>query len=1521
MKKYFKFFLPALLVAAAAGAVSAQHDEKAVNMTGSSSAEQTASQARRNFTPPRAKRGSAPQLSKVYANDRNVPFMIPGPRRAESGYIEYVPDIKGMDFGSTTTTLNTIGLDGSLTPVSSVSLSSGLGTPGGGYGVDKTYYVTIQYAYPGLNIFYVFAYDTETWQMVEGWPHQISQRFMSTDLTYDATDDKVYGCFTNDAADGYEFGTADFAEGERTTISSLPAAWNAIAADKQGNLYAIDMEGTLLKVDKSNGSTTEVGPTGFVPQNVSSATFDNKTDKLYWTVSTDSEGFLCEVDTQTGAATKLATFPNGEEIYALRVMPPAAEDRAPAAPTNLRLNFTDASLSGNLVFDAPATLFRGEEGTGTMRYRVLNGGATVASGTTTYGATEVSSPVFEVDAPGRYKFTLVCTNDEGDSPAAEIEQFIGADAPAGVTDARAVYSEGVFTVTWTAPDASANGGYINPSDVTYTVTRLPDNVTVIENTKSTTVTDAVAEPESFVKYKYSVQAEYDGWKSVAVNTNGVGLGNILPPFTEDFSDTNFLESYTTIDSNGDGRGWAPFIGMAQGLGPLYGSENSTADDWLLTPAVKLEGGKFYKFGISAATMGTTWTESFEVAIGNNPEVDSMTQIVLPTQQVCTSGFMSTQPFEEYFSVAEDGVYYIGLHYNTPSDTYMILLDNLYISEPIDAMSPDAVSGLTVTPWPDGEKKATVAFTAPATDLQGEPLPFLDRVEVLIDGSPLHTFTGINPGQEVTADIDIPTSGLHKFTVTAWNGDTEGRSSEVEVHVGLNVPVAPESVTAVAATEPGMVTVSWSGVSTDIDGKTIPEDEITYLVVRLVNGQQSVVASEIKETTITYSALSGPDEDQEFFQYAVFAHAEAGYSSGSVSAMIPVGRPDALPWVESFADGGLEHIMAAHPLDGTAGAWQNFGDQSFSMGVKSYDADNGMIGMNGPSIGDKARLFTGMIDFTGLEHPTLSFYTFNLQSADSGILDTNEITIQADCGDGLGFRPVETLVVNDLAGGVRGWTKAVVDLTAYAGKKVQLAFDAETKSYLYTLIDLVEIKDRKDIDLALLSTVAPKVSDLDSQFEVSVSVENTGRQPVEAYTVTLYNNGRKVASLDGEMIATGNTVKHTFPVTLNASDNDTNILHAELECATDMNPDNNRGEDITVRLRHTDFPGVRSLTAKRIDSNTVELAWEAPEQMSDADVRVTEDFEEADTETVFPTEYGNWTFVDADGGYIGGMRGVELPGIQTGSQQSFWVMDAAHPVFNGNTSYAANSGTKYLAQMYTMNLQSTGAVPCDDWIISPMLNEKAQTVEFYAKSYGNEDTNERFQFLYSATGTDISDFVNVETVSAVPHSWTKFSFEVPAGARYFAIRCTSIFEFMLFIDDITYTPANGSNLVLSGYNVYVDGVKANSEPLTSTSWTDVTASAKSDATRYSVSALYSHGESRTAHVSLDNSGVGLSHSDTCISGGKGHIDIKGENLDVTVWTLDGIRIYAGFVNGSESIAAAPGVYLVRHSNCTTKVVVR
>ncbi len=1518
MTKFIRNVLPAIALLSGSLALFADTDAKLVTATEQSSGEQLAKLPVRGFTAPRMKQGLGANI--VSSTSTSAPIVV-NPQsttsRKTSSSFEYVPDLKGMVVSGMTTALNTLSLDGSMTAVTGVSSSIYMGVLSGGCGSASTYYTSVGYVYPYFSLYYAFAYSTETWTQLNNYaPYSVTANCMSTDLTYDESTETIYGCFLNSTGDGYEFGTVDFVAGDRTTIATLPAAWNAIAATKDGKIYAIDMTGKLLSVDKTSGATTEIGSTGYTPVNISSATIDRRTNKMYWTVSTDDAGFLCEVDLTTGEATKLADFPNNEEVYALYIQAPAAEDMAPAAPTNLALQFPKGTLTGHITFDAPTTLFRGAEATGSVNYRVVaSDGTQLVSGTTTYGATSVDTPDFTLSEPGQYTLRLYCSNDVGDSPKAEISGFIGEDAPQAVTNATAVYNDGVFTISWTAPTKSANGGYIDPEAITYTVTRLPDN-TVVATTKETTVTDEVAMPETYTSYKYTIVAEYNTWKSATATTNSTGLGQIVPPFSETFDDSSYLERFAAYDGDGDSRSWGSFLGMAAGYGTM--AADKPTDDWLFTPNMKLEAGKFYKLSLNAATMSTSWTNSFEVKIGTAPSAESMTRTIIETSSVSTTGYTDKVPFSEYFSVPEDGVYNIGIHHNTESYGYFLLIDDFEISEPMEGAAPGVITDLVITPDPNGGKKATFTFKAPATDLNGEDLPYLEKIVVTCNEETIHTVESPKPGAEVTFTQEFEKSGDFTFAFTAYNGSTAGRTVEQVAHIGYDVPSAPAKLTAVATGKTGEVALNWSAVTTDIKGKNISNEDVKYILIRINGTEQTIIANNLTSTSYTYQAFTDEDTDQEFYQFAVSAFTEVGYSGGTVSDMLVLGAPYTIPYEESFANGGLSYIMAAMTLSGS-GSWQTYGDQSFSMGVKSYDSDNGMIGMYGPSVGDAARIFTGKIDFTKLKNPTLTFYTFNLQS-DASTLDLNEISIKVNVGDG--YEEVEKIVVNDVANGVRGWAKVTVDLSDYAGETVQIAFDAETKVYLYTLIDKLSIFERYPYDLAITSISAPQTAELDEEFDVTVNVENVGLNASGSYKVILYNNSKAIAEVERPALAVEGTDAVSFPITLNATDQESNLFDAELVYDADENEDNNISESVKTRLRHTGFPTVSNLSIARSNDSQVELTWDVPEKLSSLDESVTETFEDADTETTFPTEYGNWTFLDEDKGYIGGIRNVELPGIQTGSQQSYWVMDDSNEVFGGNTSYQAHSGHKYLAQMYTMDLSGISSVQCDDWVISPWLYEKAQTISFYAKSYGT-DTNERFQFLYSTDGTDVDDFTLVETVASVPNAWTEYEFEIPDGAKYFAIRCTSTFQYMLFIDDITYIPANGSNLKLEGYNVYVDGKQINNSLITTTGYTDTSDYAKTNETIYGVSAVYSAGESKTAITGLAYTGLDDLLSETIsVVGSNGKVIVKGaQGQAVSLFSVDGKMTYAGVAKAYTEIPAFAGVYVATVGNKTYKVLVK
>lgn len=997
---------------------------------------------------------------------------------------------------------------------------------------------------------------------------------------------------------------------------------------------------------------------------------------------------------------------------------------------------------------------------------------------------------------------------------------------------------------------------------------------------------------------------------LAASVAGAGSLHALPvPWQEAFDTPEAFGQFSVINANNDGNEWE------------YSNNNKCAwisyhsdlamDDWLVTPAFSLERGAVYKFQLDAKN--SFGAERFEVFAGNAAAVEAMTISVIEPVTVNKSSFTT---FSGEFSVPESGEWYIGIHGCSDPDRMYLYVDNLQLTRGVSEASPAGVSDFKVVPASDGTARVDISGVLPSKTVSGAGLEAVDKLEVWCDNDCIATLTGLKPGSQLDWTHEDAPLGRHTYMVVAFAGTERGEEAAAEVFVGPNVP-GKIPYLAVGEFNPGEVTVKWRCPETDVDGNPLNPALVTYKVVRYEVMEGSLFYEEDIEGA---DALTGTEfvhraiddgKGQIFTAYGVYAITSAGESPAAKTTLFPVGTSYETPYKESFGGGSANWIYRSETIRNyqVVPSWEVCHEADGD--IRPRDNDYGYIAMMGEHEDDCARYYSGKINLEGLERPALSFYVYNFSNGNNAD-DLNQFEVYVS--DGRQFVLAKEFVVKDLA--ATGWNLVVVPLADYAGQTIQFAFQGTVKNYMATPVDCIAVGELYDTDLDAVSVSVPDKVTAGRAFEVGVRIENAGAINAEDYTVELYRDGELAGSVAGPAIAPASIGEVSFTEMLDVIDVADVVYHAVVIAEGDAVTANNFTPKVEVEVAMPKHPVPAALTGS-YEAGVVKLTWEAPDFNSAEPEPLTDDFE---AYAPFATAgAGGWLFTDADGQQVGKLD-ITMPGITfEGSVQSFWVMDA--DCEGANSLYAAHSGKKYLAQIFNNDNSA-----CDDWAISPELYDGGQTVSFYAKSYSSYPAfAETFEFRYSESGTDIADFKHeIATVEAVPNAWTKYEYELPEGARHFAIRCISAGCYMLFVDDVTYTPAGGSvPLELKGYHVYRDGKRLTGTPLTDCSFEDM--DAPSGAHSYVVTALYDKGESlpsngfSTTVSSVDASGISAS---VTVRGLHGSVVVEGaDGLNITLFTPDGKAVSSIRASASERISVAPGIYLVKVGNAVFKVSVQ
>lgn len=1088
-------------------------------------------------------------------------------------------------------------------------------------------------------------------------------------------------------------------------------------------------------------------------------------------------------------------------------------------------------------------------------------------------------------------FTALCSIPLGAVIVATASPAAAQALPDAPQNVRASYADGRMTITWDPVTTLTDGSSVNSSEVTYNLYRgLPEEAAIAEGLTSTTGYEDFAKPDLIINYQYGVSAVYGDQESAVGVSNVYTVGEIVPPYSQDFDNPDLLGGYRYIDANNDGSSWEydPDKGAFRAR---YNRENAM-DDWLLTPPILLEAGQSYKVTVLAVGLANNYTERIEIKYGQEGTVEAMTETIVPPTDI--TGGQWTE-LSGSMTISANGRYVIGFHGISDADTYFLYVDDLAIEEGVSVSGPAAVSGFTASSDPAGDYKVTISFTAPTKELTGESLESLDKIELYRNGDLIKTFENPTPGESLSYIDNVGEGGYFEYKAIPYADGIPGMEATA---IGLSGTPAPATVGDIQIEETddyGIVKLTWPEVNLSAEGEPIDPSKVTYDIYRMNGFERGLIAEGITGTTHTFRAVA--EGKQDYVLYAVVSVTDGGQGAVAFSPSILVGAPYE-GFHESLAGGQPETVI----ITASQGAEWDLG--SDEIGISAQDADGGYLICTAEDQGETGTLYTGKISLEGITDPAVSFWFYNLSTGESNF-DHNFIEVSAT-----NLETGETALLNSITvgGGAPGWNKLVAPFDNKDWKFVQLTFTVTFNTYSLAAIDNIRVAKCPQKDLSVILLNAPESAKTGESFNVTAHLYNSGLQEIHASTLTLYSGDEILATNEMNGLGRDNSHISSFIVEMPAVALEDMNLRLEATIEGDENEADNSAT-VTVKVDLPQLPEVTDLTGEAKNSSTVELAWTTP--ANSYTPQVEEGFESGQP---FAKSFGDWTFVDGDNSPIGGVSDVDFPGIVPGeTKASFFVFDST----DFTSDLAAHSGAKYIASLFR---QDDGTV--DDWAISPELSGEEQTISFYASSY-YDVYPEEIEIWVSESDTQISSFSQLTEAEEVPEGWTLMSAELPEGTKHFAIRSVATGSFMLMLDDFTFEGAT-ADVDLMGYDVYRDGRKINWGLVEETSYTDESVpEGKHD---YQVIAVFEQGMSKASNtVTLEPSGMnGVEISSNAIDGVKGAILLRGFTAgeSVIVSNAAGQIITEATVKSNlMEIPAASGIYIVTCGQTHAKVLVK
>lgn len=1014
-----------------------------------------------------------------------------------------------------------------------------------------------------------------------------------------------------------------------------------------------------------------------------------------------------------------------------------------------------------------------------------------------------------------------------------VEAGVEGTAPAAVTDLAVVQTpdELEAVVSFKAPTKTVGGADL--TDLTK-IDILRDGAVI----KS--LTEGVTPGAEYSYVDAGLTIGNHVYQVIPYNATGVGVkseektvfisATLDVPHTFDFTQ-NLLDLFAVIDNNADGKTWI----WSSSNGAYYPyHESNAADDYLITLPFNLKAGKTYNVVVNAKG-SATYPERLEVKAGKAATVEGLTEQVIAPVDVKLGDF---EDIEGTFTPAEDGKYYFAIHAISDADKRNLCVKALTIELAPEATAPAAIADFTATPGAEGALEANLAFTAPAKAINGSDLTGTVDVKIYRDNEVVNTLTGVAVGAATTwKDTDVEDGKTYTYYLVAANASGDGLKSEkASVYVGVDALGGVPGFTASNVT-PSTITFTWNAAE-GVHGGYINTAAIEYTIysmhveeVEIIPGwtMQELVADEAVATvtgettaTIDYNTLQGEQNYQYFGISAAYGTDET--DPAEAYAAVLVGAPYELPIAESFTDKTLHYN------------WESNG----GLGVDTYSSDEDGVALKLYNNGNGSEVYFALprVNLVSAANPTIIFDAFNGQNVDKvkvvGSADGADLTVLGEFNLSSDYTTIKQALTS-----IKGTAYSSVGILA----TIPTASVNQYEDYL--LIDNIRVVDLYEYNLKA-EISAPKSVVAGKSAKVVATVTNEGENAASGYTVTVKAGEKVITSVIGsdELAPFAKDeieVEYETSIFDEAGDVELKVV---VDYENELYPDDNTASTI-ITVKEPTAGAPASLTAVDKGAEGVELTWAMPAASRAADA-VTEDFEDTDVFEPFSLggitaenhngAFGDWKLYDGNGITVYGFQGIEFPDAY---QVAAWqVVNTDEVSALAENGYTANSGVQYLWSFCPAGENNYPAA--DHWLISPELSGAAQTVSFYARALTAQYGAETFEVWASTTDDNVESFTKVADYSTEAVEWTEFTADLPAGAKYFAIRHTSQDIFGLLVDDVTYAAAGASAPVPTSFNIYVEQDKVASVEGDKTTYTVAVDKLTAGEHTFAVSAVYANG---------------------------------------------------------------------------------